>query len=106
MANEKRTAQDMHFEQALARLDEILKTLEQENTSLDDMMKLYEEGVGLLRCCNERLEQAEQKVSILKISPDGTRAHLEDFEEATEGSEAKPRTRRASPKKIDAEDEK
>ena len=48
-------------------------------------MKLYEEGVGLLRHANEQLETAEQKVKMLKISPDGQKAHLVSFDE--EGAE-------------------
>ena len=81
-ANKENT---MSFEQSLARLDEIIAMLEKDNVPLDDLMKLYEEGVGLLRNCNEQLDSAEQKVKILKISPDGHKAHLEPFD--AEGEE-------------------
>ena len=79
----KNTENTRSFEQSLSRLDEIIATLEKDNVPLDDLMKLYEEGVGLLRSCNEQLDGAEQKVKILKISPDGLKAHLEPFD--TEG---------------------
>jgi exodeoxyribonuclease VII small subunit len=81
-ANKKNT---LSFEQSLARLDEIIAMLEKDNVPLDDLMKLYEEGVGLLRNCNTQLDDAEQKLKILKISPDGLKAHLEPFD--TEGEE-------------------
>lgn len=76
----KATENTLSFEQSLARLDEIIAMLEKDNVPLDDLMKLYEEGVGLLRSCNEQLDGAEQKVKILKISPDGLKAHLEPFD--------------------------
>ena len=53
------------FEFALARLEEIVGKLENANLSLDDAMKLFEEGVQLSRDCQKFLEQAEGKVEIL-----------------------------------------
>jgi exodeoxyribonuclease VII small subunit len=53
------------FEGSLARLEEIVGKLESANLSLDDAMKLFEEGVQLSRDCQKYLEQAEGKVEIL-----------------------------------------
>lgn len=53
------------FEFSLARLEEIVGKLESANLSLDDAMKLFEEGVRLSRDCQKHLEQAEGKVEIL-----------------------------------------
>jgi exodeoxyribonuclease VII small subunit len=53
------------FEHSLARLEEIVRRLENANLSLDDAMKLFEEGVVLSRECQKQLEQAEGKVEIL-----------------------------------------
>ena len=53
------------FEHSLARLEEIVRKLENANLSLDDAMKLFEEGVQLSRECQKHLEQAEGKVEIL-----------------------------------------
>ncbi len=69
----------MTFEQSLARLEEILQVLENGDSDLDGMLKLYEEGVSLIRACNLRLEQAEQSVKMLAIQPDG-KAALVDFD--------------------------
>ena len=69
------------FEQALTRLDEIIALLEKDSVPLDELMKLYEEGVALVRDCNGQLDSAEQKVKLLQISPDGTTARLVAFDE-------------------------
>jgi exodeoxyribonuclease VII small subunit len=53
------------FEHSLARLEEIVRRLENANLSLDDAMRLFEEGVVLSRECQKQLEQAEGKVEIL-----------------------------------------
>ena len=96
MATAKQQKEVISFEAALARLDEILTSLERDNVPLDELMKLYEEGVGLLRLCNEQLDGAEQKVKLLKLSPDGTKMTLEDFDEATEEASAPARSRKSA----------
>ena len=53
------------FEGSLRRLEEIVGKLESANLSLDEAMKLFEEGVQLSRDCQKHLEQAEGKVEIL-----------------------------------------
>ena len=70
----------MTFEAALARLEEILAILERGDAELDALLKLYEEGVSLIRSCNTQLEKAEQTVKMLQTNPDGT-ASFVDFEE-------------------------
>ena len=78
-AKSAKTDAKLSFEQSLQRLDEILATLEKDGVALDELMKLYEEGVGHLRTCNEQLDTAEQRVKMLHISPDGKTARLEPF---------------------------
>lgn len=53
------------FEHSLARLEEIVRRLESASLSLNDAMKLFEEGVALSRDCQKQLDQAEGKVEIL-----------------------------------------
>lgn len=53
---------DMTFEQALDRLEEIVKLLENGKTPLDDSMKLFDEGTGLVAFCSQTLKTAEQKI--------------------------------------------
>ena len=69
----------LNFEESLARLEEILSLLENGDAKLDDTLKLYEEGVSLVRACNQYLQTAEQTVKALQITPDGT-AEFVDFE--------------------------
>jgi exodeoxyribonuclease VII small subunit len=58
-------AKKPEFERSLARLEEIVRKLENTNLSLDEAMKLFEEGVVLSRDCQKQLEQAEGRVEIL-----------------------------------------
>ena len=60
-----------NFEHSLARLEEVVRRLESPQLSLDDAMKLFEEGVALSRECQKQLEEAEGKVEILLKKADG-----------------------------------
>lgn len=53
------------FEQALARLEEIVKGLENGSLPLDKSIELFEEGNALVKLCTQKLDAAEQKVRIL-----------------------------------------
>lgn len=55
----------MDFEKKLTRLEEIVGKMEGGEVSLDEALKLFEEGVKLSRECNTQLAQAEQKVKVL-----------------------------------------
>lgn len=52
----------MTFEQALARLEEIVRKLESGNVSLDESIEIYQEGITLSKQCSGMLEEAEGKV--------------------------------------------
>ena len=64
-------AKKADFERSLARLEEVVRKLENANLTLDDAMKLFEEGVQLSRECQKQLEEAEGKVEILLKKADG-----------------------------------
>ena len=66
------------FEESMARLEEIVRTLESGSEGLDSSLKLYEEGIALVRSCTERLDRAEQTVRQLQLGPDGS-VTLTDF---------------------------
>src|ERR1700674_4392813 len=74
------------FEFSLTRLEEIVGKLESANLSLDDAMKLFEEGVQLSRDCQKYLEQAEGKVEILLKKAGGEMAAEAFDPEAEEDS--------------------
>ena len=73
--------ENMTFESATARLEEILKLLERGNSSLDESLKLYEEGVALVRFCNEALDNAEKRIKILAPGVNGEMTQKDFFEE-------------------------
>lgn len=50
---------DMNFERAFKRLEEIIQLLEDENTSLDESIELFKEGVRLYKYCKSKLESAK-----------------------------------------------
>lgn len=58
------------FEQALARLDEIVRHLEKGDLPLGDSLSLFEEGTALLKRCNALLNEAEQVVVKLRKGAD------------------------------------
>ena len=62
---------DMKFEEAMARLEEIVRALEGGAAGLDDSLGLFEEGISLVKLCNAKLEGAEQKVKLLSRGEDG-----------------------------------
>lgn len=64
--------ENMTFETAIARLEEIVRLLESGNAPLDVSLSLYEEGVSLVRLCNARLDHAQQRVKMLTFAEDGT----------------------------------
>ncbi len=54
------------FEELLAKLEGITAQLEkEENTSLEESMKLFEEGIEISKKCNQQIEKAEKKIMLL-----------------------------------------
>lgn len=65
-------AKKKNFEDALNRLEEITKKMEQEETTLEQAMKLYKEGVEEAVFCSEFLKSIEEEVKILQKNTNGT----------------------------------
>ena len=55
-------ASQITFEQAMTRLEQIVATLESGRCTLDESMKLFEEGAKLTAFCQKALKSAEQKI--------------------------------------------
>lgn len=66
--------ENITFEQAMNRLEEIVSALENNQISLEKSVELFQEGIQLTRLCNDKLEGIENKVA--KILVDGK---LEDL---------------------------
>ena len=62
----KKMAENMTFEKALARLEEIVRTMESGAAQLDKSLALFEEGVSLVKFCTSELDNAEQKVKMIQ----------------------------------------
>ena len=82
MAEKK--SKTVELEVAMKRLDEVVAKLSGEGVELEEALALYEEGVSLVRTCNERLENARRKINKIRLIGDG-----EITEEAFDTSEIK-----------------
>ena len=61
----------LSFEEQMACLEEIVKTMESGDVPLEKMMVLFEQGTALVRSCSEILKNAEQKVVLLTQTKEG-----------------------------------
>ena len=57
--------EDPTFEQALEALETLVERLEKGELTLEESLKLYEEGIRLSRLCHGKLEEAEGKIEML-----------------------------------------
>lgn len=67
----------MTYEQAVKELEDILQSLESQDTSLDEAMKLFEKSVELSKICFEKIKQTQGKVEIIKKELDQIK--VQDF---------------------------
>jgi len=58
--------QNQTFEQAVMRIDEIVKLLESGDAPLDKSLAYFEEGANLIKTCTTMLDKAEQKITKLQ----------------------------------------
>ena len=56
---------NLNFEAALAGLEKIVNDLEKQQLSLDDSLKIFEEGISLYRSCMKELNEAEKKINTI-----------------------------------------
>jgi exodeoxyribonuclease VII small subunit len=60
------------FEESLKRLETVVDQLEKGELTLEESLKLFEEGVNLTACCKQELDAAEGKVQMLVKQRDGS----------------------------------
>jgi exodeoxyribonuclease VII small subunit len=60
-------ARKFNFEKSMDRIKEIVSLLEEGGSSLEDSVKLYEEGANLTASCYKMLEDAEQRIKIVPL---------------------------------------
>lgn len=59
------------FEQALSRLEEVVDTIENGETSLESALSLYKEGLLLSKTCGEMLNRYEAEITLLQKDAEG-----------------------------------
>lgn len=59
------------FEESMQRLESIVRTMERGEVSLEESLKLFEEGTELVRNCGKLLDQAELQVKMVTAGVDG-----------------------------------
>jgi len=65
---------NMTFEASMDRLEQIVRLLERGEVSLEESLKLFQEGTALVASCGKLLEEAELQVKKIMVNPDGSPA--------------------------------
>ena len=72
MAEEKKISlENTTFEEAIARLETLVRDLEDGRLSLGDALNLFTEGIDLTRICDQFLNEAEQRLAVLTGQENG-----------------------------------
>src|SRR4051795_9664797 len=67
----KAAGTELNFETAMDRLEKIVEQMESGQLPLEDLIVRYEEGMNLVKVCQERLASAEQKIEIIARNSTG-----------------------------------
>jgi exodeoxyribonuclease VII small subunit len=78
----KSAGAELNFESAMDRLEAIVEKMESGKLPLEELIVRYEEGMNLVKICQERLASAEQKIEIIGRNAAG-KPVVKDFEPAT-----------------------
>jgi exodeoxyribonuclease VII small subunit len=79
----KKTEPQLNFETAMDRLEEIVEQMESGKMMLEELIGRYEEGMKLVKVCQERLASAEQRIEIITRNHAG-KAVVKNFDPASE----------------------
>jgi exodeoxyribonuclease VII small subunit len=96
----KKAEPAQNFEGAMDRLEEIVEQMESGKMMLEELIVRYEEGMKLVKVCQERLTSAEQRIEIITRNHAG-KPVVKDFEPAAE----KERPAKSEEKRETANDE-
>lgn len=83
-APEQKSPQRRGFEQALSELEDNVRRLDTGELPLEEALRLFEQGVGLVRECQDLLDDAERRITELSEGPEGIRERPFDRADATE----------------------
>lgn len=62
---------EISFEDAIGRLEEIVRNMESAELTLEESLKLFEEGIKLAQFCTKKLDETEQRIELLLKDEDG-----------------------------------
>ena len=62
---QNRDEESLTLEDAFGRLDQMVEALESREISLEDSFRIYQEGMNLLKLCNEKIDQVEKKILVI-----------------------------------------
>jgi exodeoxyribonuclease VII small subunit len=79
----RKDATNKKFESALEDLEQVVEQLESGELSLEDSLAAFEKGVGLVKFCNQKLNEVEKKIELLVKDKEG-KLQLKAFEELPE----------------------
>jgi exodeoxyribonuclease VII small subunit len=81
----KPPAAELNFEKAMDRLESIVEQMESGKLALEDLIVRYEEGMNLVKVCQDRLTKAEQNIEIIARNSAG-KPIVKNFEPAAESA--------------------
>jgi len=96
----KKTEPQLNFEGAMDRLEEIVEQMESGKMMLEELIVRYEEGMKLVKICQERLTSAEQRIEIITRNNAG-KPVVKNFEPAAEKETPPPREEKGANKNDD-----
>jgi exodeoxyribonuclease VII small subunit len=76
----RKEAVSQKFETALEELEQVVEQLESGELSLEDSLSAFEKGVGLVKICNQKLNEVEKKIEVLVKDKEG-KLQLKPFED-------------------------
>jgi len=85
----KKSAPELNFEAAMDRLEAIVEQMESGKMQLEELIVRYEEGMKLVKTCQERLTSAEQRIEIITRNHAG-KPVVQPFEPATPAARTSP----------------
>ena len=77
----KKDQEKKKFEEALEQLEKVVERLESGELSLEESLAAFEEGVRLVKFCNQKLTEVEKKIELLVKDKDG-KLQLRPLEDA------------------------
>jgi exodeoxyribonuclease VII small subunit len=84
---QKKANAETNFESAMDRLEAIVEQMESGQLRLEDLIVRYEEGMNLVKICQERLASAEQRIEIITRNSAG-KPVVKEFEPAVDSAPA------------------